>query len=130
MNVLIVEDDPAMRVFIRATLLNSSLNVECIYEAANGEIAYNVLGNCKIDLILSDVNMPVMDGIEFLKKAQNHPEYRDIPAVVITTENDQKLLTMLAYWGHGYVQKPFRLNSLENQINKLQRKTREYYVFG
>ncbi|MTI86506.1 MAG: response regulator [Balneolaceae bacterium] len=130
MNVLIVEDDPAMRVYIKATLLNSSFDVQHIFEADNGQEGYEKLQMQNVNLILTDISMPVMNGIQFLERVSNHPIYRDIPAVAVTTEKDQSLMTMLSYWGHGYVQKPFNLAMLEQEITKMSKQTHEYYVYG
>lgn len=126
LNILIVEDDPAMRVFIRASLVRSSLSFGKIFEARNGKEGIEILQNNDINFILSDINMPEMDGIEFMEWIYEHPVCKNIPVIAVTSEHNESLLNRLAYWGHEYIQKPFNLNLLEQQIYKFHGKSDEY----
>lgn len=117
-NVLIVEDDPAMRVVLRRTLTQSRLEIGDIYEAGNGKIGLEMLGKYRVDLMLVDIYMPVMDGMEMLDYAADHPEWRDIPAVVVSTENDEKRVDAILRKGMGFVHKEFTTDLLEEQIRK------------
>lgn len=117
-NVLIVEDDPVMRVVIKRTLLESSLDVGEVYEAENGQIGLEMLEKHDVDLMLVDIYMPVMDGMEMLDYAADHPDFRDIPAVVVSTENDEKRIDAIMRKGMGFVHKEFTTDLLEDQIRK------------
>lgn len=131
LNILIVEDDPAMRVYTRAMLVKSHFEVGNIYEAENGRKGLEVLGNHDINFILTDINMPEMGGIDFMERVNNHPIHKNIPVVAITTESGKVLMNMLAFWGHGYIQKPFNMGSLEKQLSKFYGKNNEhYYLHG
>jgi two-component system chemotaxis response regulator CheY len=115
-NVLIVEDDPTMRVVLRRTLTASNFDVGDIYEAENGKIGLEMLGKYDIDLMLVDIYMPVMDGMEMLDYVADNPKYRDIPAVVVSTENDEKRIDAILKRGMGFVHKEFTTSLLEDQI--------------
>lgn len=129
-NVLIVDDEPAIRVFQKVLLRRSRFNIGHIYEAANGIDAIDILSRNSIDLILTDINMPVMNGVEFLNIMHNHHQLKDIPTVAVTTEKGEQLLNMLAFWGHGYINKPLDLGMLEQQISKFYGIKNEYYLHG
>jgi len=117
-NVLIVEDDPTMRVVIRRTLMESSIDLGEIFEAENGKEGLEMLEKHSIDLMLVDIYMPVMDGMEMLDYAADNPDYRDIPAVVVSTENDEKRIDAILRRGMGFVHKEFTTSLLEEQILK------------
>lgn len=120
-NVLIVEDDPTMRVVLKRTLTESSLELGEIYEAENGKAGLEMLEKYNIDLMLVDIYMPVMDGMEMLDYAADNPEWREIPAVVVSTENDEKRIDAILRRGMGFVHKEFTTSLLEEQImNKLK----------
>ncbi len=122
LNVLIVEDDPTMRVVLRRTLTESSLDLGEIYEAENGKIGLEMLAEYDVDLMLVDIYMPVMDGMEMLDYAADHPEWRNIPAVVVSTENDDQRIDAILRRGMGFVHKEFTSSLLEEQIKtKLKR---------
>lgn len=130
-NILLVEDDTAMRVFTRASLMKSSFEFGQILEAANGKEAVEMLKKNDVNLILTDINMPEMGGIEFMDWIHNHPIYKNIPVVAVTTVQSKSLMNMLAFWGHGYMNKPFNLDLLEEQLYKFHGKENEhYYLHG
>lgn len=129
-NVLIVDDEPAIRVFQKVLLRRSKFDIGHIYEAGNGIDAIDIMSRNRIDLILTDINMPVMNGIEFLNIIHNHQQFRDVPTVAVTTERGEQLLNMLAFWGHGYINKPLRLGVLEQQISKFYGINNEYHLHG
>ncbi|HBQ59434.1 MAG TPA: response regulator [Balneolaceae bacterium] len=118
-NVLIVEDDPAMRVVLRSTVLSAELDVEVneIYEAENGKVGLEVLGEKKVDLMLVDIYMPVMDGMEMLDYTYDHPEWSKIPAIVVSTESDEDRIDAIQRKGMGFVHKPLTHLYLKDKIN-------------
>ncbi len=120
-NILIVEDDPAMRVILKGTLQDSGLDIGNIYEAENGKEGIERLEEFEVDLMLVDIYMPVMDGMEMLEYVRDHPEWKDIPAVVVSTENDEKRIDAILRQGLGFVHKPLTRELLEDQILKMSR---------
>lgn len=126
-NVLIVEDDAAMRVVLRSTVLSVDLDVEIgeIFEAVNGKEGIEVLEKEKVDLMLVDIYMPVMDGMEMLDYTYDHPDFRDIPAIVVSTENDEDRIDAIMRKGVGFVHKPLTHILLNDQIKKILSKAAE-----
>src|SRR6202007_2172461 len=84
--VLIVDDSPAMRTFVRRVIDMSGFDLETCFEAAHGGEALDVLRHEWVDAILTDINMPVMDGQEFLRRLSEDEMLRSIPAIVISTD--------------------------------------------
>ncbi|AZV46970.1 response regulator [Nautilia sp. PV-1] len=89
--VLVVDDDPINRKLIVKIL--SKKGFEAI-EAGNGVEAFSVLENNDINIILLDIVMPVMDGIEFLKEIKTKPEYINLPIIILTTDDSKKIEAM------------------------------------
>src|SRR6056297_1513094 len=96
-NVLIVEDDAAMRVVLRSIVLSAKLDIEIgeVFEAENGKVGIEILNREHIDLMLVDIYMPVMDGMEMLDYTYDHPDFSDIPAIVVSTDNDEERVDAL-----------------------------------
>ena len=88
--VLIIDDSNTMRKIISRSLRQAGLEFETILEAGDGQIALDVLTQEKPDIILSDINMPNMNGIEFLKKKADDESIKDIPVFMITTESGKR----------------------------------------
>lgn len=120
-NVLIVEDDAAMRVVLRSTVLSAELEVEVneIFEAENGKIGLEVLGEQTIDLMLVDIYMPVMDGMEMLDYTYDHPVWSKIPAIVVSTESDEDRIDAIQRKGLGFVHKPLTHLYLKDKIKDI-----------
>lgn len=106
--VLIVDDSPVMRSFVRRTLMVAGLPMsECI-EAGNGQEALCRLAGSRVDLILTDINMPVMDGQGFLQSLKADPQLSGIPVVVVSTDSTQQRVgELLGLGASGYIRKPF-----------------------
>lgn len=117
-NVLIVEDDAAMRVVIKNTLLSVEMDIEVvdIYEAENGREGIKVLEQHDVDLMLVDIYMPVMDGLDMLDYVHDHPDFQHIPAIVVSTENDDKRIDAILRKGLGFVPKPLTHVLLKDKI--------------
>lgn len=120
-NVLIVEDDAAMRVVLRSIVLSAKLNVEIgeVFEAENGKVGIEILKREQVDLMLVDIYMPVMDGMEMLDYTYDHPDFSDIPAIVVSTDNDEERVDALMRKGMGFVHKPLTHLLLKDQITKM-----------
>ncbi len=119
MNVLIVEDDAAMRVVLKNTVQSVEMDIEIgkIFEAENGQEGIEVLkGNDNVDLMLVDIYMPVMDGLDMLDYVHDHPDFQHIPAIVVSTENDEERIDAILRQGLGFVPKPLTHVLLKDQI--------------
>jgi two-component system chemotaxis response regulator CheY len=91
-NVLIVDDSSSMRAVIKKIIKVSGFNVGYFLEAGDGEEALKVLENEWVDLVLSDINMPNMNGLELISRMSENEMLRSIPVVMVTTEaSDEKV---------------------------------------
>lgn len=115
--VLIVDDSPAMRSFVRRVIEMSAFDVSEYLQAANGRDALDRLRTERVDIILSDVNMPVMDGEQLLEALSRDDVLRSIPLLVISTDaTEQRIERLLGLGARGYVTKPFLPEDLRAQL--------------
>jgi len=119
MQFLIVDDMQTMRKMIRSML--TSLGVtRWIAEASDGLEAWEKLSTIKYDFIICDINMPRMDGLEFLKRVRESRDYRDIPVLMITGEVTEEIVASAAESEvDHYLLKPFQLGALEERIREV-----------
>ena len=119
-NILIVDDSPAMRSFVRRVLDLSGIEVgECL-QAANGKEGLDVLRNEWVDVIISDINMPIMDGEQFVRSIEADESLRSIPVVVVSTDGtDGRVRQMLGLGAKGYVSKPFLPETLRRELERV-----------
>lgn len=119
-SVLIVDDSPVMRTFIRRVLTLSGFEVGECTEANNGEEALAQLSAHAVDIILTDINMPVMNGEELLRKLGADGILKTTPAVVISTDaTNERILKMIALGAEGYMSKPFTPESLREELERI-----------
>lgn len=117
-NVLIVDDSLPMRSVIRKTLEISGFCVGEVLEASNGIEALKVLRENWLDIVLTDHNMPDMDGLQLIEEMKRDEILRAIPVVVITTEGSQKRLDQFKERGAAeYVHKPFTPEQIAAKLN-------------
>jgi two-component system chemotaxis response regulator CheY len=117
--ILIVDDSPAMRAFIRRVIEISGFELSCSFEAANGQEALDVLRHEWVDLVLTDINMPAMDGEEFLRRIEADEVLRALPVVVVSTDaTSGRIDRMLALGARGYVTKPFLPETLRAELER------------
>ena len=115
---LVVEDSAVMRDFICSSI--SILPDLQPVSVANGFEALKALPLQSFDIILTDINMPDINGLELLSFLKNHPDYREIPVVIISTEkSDSDRKRGLALGAHDYLTKPFQPEELQSIIRKL-----------
>ena len=119
-NVLIVDDSPAMRTFVRRVLDLSGLSVGRYLEAPNGEEALALLQAEWVDIILTDINMPAMDGEEFVRRLEQDELLRSIPVLVVSTDRtENRVRQMLTLGAKGYVKKPFLPETLREELERV-----------
>ena len=106
-NVLVVDDSGVMRSMIIKTIRLSGLQLGKIHQAANGREGLDALRQNWIDLVIADINMPVMNGEDMIDCMLEHPELKDIPIVVISTEGSKTRVERLQNKGVRFIHKPF-----------------------
>ncbi len=116
-NILVVDDSKIIRGVISKTLHLSGIEIGRIYEAGNGKEALEILKNNWVDLILTDINMPEMNGVELIDEISKDEVLRTIPIAIISTEASQLRVEELKSKGvKAYLRKPFTPESLKNMI--------------
>ncbi|HTB15900.1 MAG TPA: response regulator [Bryobacteraceae bacterium] len=120
LQILIVDDSPAMRSFIRRVVRLSGIEVDRYFEAANGAEALEQLAANPIDAVLTDINMPVMDGEEFVRRMRDNGPTQSTPVIVISTDATiHRIHTMQELGAMGYLQKPFGPEQLRNELDRV-----------
>jgi two-component system chemotaxis response regulator CheY len=116
-SVLVVDDSAAIRKILQRVLRQTGMIIGEIYDAGDGQEALEVLKTKTIGLVLSDINMPKMDGLQLLAAMKNTPQWRDIPVVMITTEGGEtKVGEALKLGAAGYVRKPFTADQIKEKL--------------
>jgi two-component system chemotaxis response regulator CheY len=119
-NVLIVDDSATMRGFIRRTLGATQLSLGEIFEAGNGLEGLAQMEAHWVDLVLADLNMPDMTGVEMIDRMSQNPMLAPLPVVVVSSEGDEAVLDSLSRKGvREFVRKPFQASLLQDVINKV-----------
>lgn len=127
-NVLVVDDSAVMRQMVVRTLRMSGLPLGLVLEASNGEEGLSVLQSEWVDLLLLDINMPVMTGEEMLRIIRANPENERLPVIVVSTEGSETRLQGLQELGAEIVRKPFPPETLRETILRITGVTDvEYY---
>ncbi len=117
-DVLIVEDSRAMRGLIRATV--EQMQGFTTHEAGSGFDALKALPSRRFDLIITDINMPDINGLELISFVKGHPQYKDIPMIIVSTErSEEDRKRGLALGASGYIVKPFKGNELQDLVRKV-----------
>lgn len=119
LNVLIVDDSVAIRMILQRALRNTELPLDKVFEAGDGCAALEVLKNQKVSVILSDINMPNMDGLELLAALKDKEEWAAVPVVLISTEGSQtKVMEALRLGAKGFIKKPFVPDEIYDKLAK------------
>lgn len=132
LNILIVDDSPAMRTFVRRVIQLSGLGIENCFEASNGAEALEITAVQRLDAILTDINMPVMDGEEFVRRlranqassavSQDSPSRNRAatPVIVVSTDaTSGRIRNLLGLGATGYLQKPFGPEQLRSEVERV-----------
>jgi two-component system, chemotaxis family, chemotaxis protein CheY len=114
---LIVDDSSVMRKIVERSLRQAGIDLSEVFQAANGAEALSTLKENPVDLILCDINMPVMDGIEFIKQLASIESAKNVPVVMITTEGSEShVVQALSSGARGYIRKPFTPEQVKEHV--------------
>ena len=120
LDILIVDDSAAIRKILQRVLGQAEIPVGSVYEAGDGAAALEILKRQKVGLVLSDINMPNMDGLQLLGHIRANEEWRHVPVVMITTEGAAaRVQEAVALGATGYVRKPFTAEQIKEKLNGL-----------
>lgn len=118
--ILIVDDSPLLRATARRAVLQAGASPERVREAQNGKEALDLLAKEPADVVLLDINMPVMDGFQFVEEKAKNPALAGIKVALVTTEGNKKRLERMTQLGvDHYLRKPFEPEELRSLVNSL-----------
>jgi two-component system chemotaxis response regulator CheY len=116
-DVLVVDDSAAIRKILQRVLRQTGMAIRNIYEAGDGQEALQVLNSQQISLVLTDINMPKMDGIQLLAAIKGVPGWSGMPVVMVTTEGGEaKVGEAVRLGAAGYVRKPFTADQIKEKL--------------
>jgi two-component system chemotaxis response regulator CheY len=114
---LIVDDSSVMRKIVERALRQAGLDLMVVHEAGSGTEGLDLLRVKQVDLILSDINMPSMDGLEFLRQLRAQDLAPGVPVVMITTESSEEHVKQAILAGaQGYIRKPFTAEQVKERV--------------
>ncbi|MBZ5611359.1 MAG: response regulator [Acidobacteriia bacterium] len=117
LDVLIVDDSAAIRKILQRVLRQAEIPLAAVYEAGDGAEALEILKNQKVSLVLSDINMPNMDGLEFLTRLRAEQAWAKLPVLMVSTEGSHaKVLEAVERGASGYVRKPFTAEQIKEKL--------------
>lgn len=117
LDILIVDDSAAIRKILQRVLRQADIPIGNVYEAGDGQLALDALASQPVGLILSDINMPNMDGLQLLSHIKAKAEWRNVPVVMITTEGGEaKVREAVQLGAAGYVRKPFTADQIKEKL--------------
>ena len=120
MKILIADDSRVMRQIVTRTLRQAGYDGHELVEAADGQEALDKAVSEKPDLVLSDWNMPEMDGLTFVQIVRDDPRYRRLSLLMVTTESEQsQIVRALAAGAHEYLIKPFTPDAVAEKLELL-----------
>jgi two-component system, chemotaxis family, chemotaxis protein CheY len=116
-DVLVVDDSAAIRKILQRVLRQTGMAIGAIHEAGDGEEALAVMQQHPVKLVLSDINMPKMDGLQLLASLKGSSQWNGIPVVMITTEGGEaKVSEAVRLGAAGYVRKPFTADQIKEKL--------------
>ena len=119
LNVLVVDDSSVMRAMIINTIRMSGLDLGDVYQAANGREGLDAARDNWVDLVIADINMPVMNGEEMIDQMKADPDTAGIPTIVISTEGSETRIERLQQKGVSFIHKPFTPEIIKDSIQSL-----------
>lgn len=115
--VLIVDDSSVMRKILERSLRQTGVELSSVFQAGNGAEALSLLAENQVELILCDINMPVMDGLEFVKQLPGVKNAKGVPVIMITTEGSESHVVQAVSAGaKGYIRKPFTPEQVREHV--------------
>ena len=120
LNILIVDDSNVMRKIVLKSIKISGIHVAEVYEASNGQEAIELMCKKKVDLVMADINMPVMNGEEMIDAMKDNPVMNKIPVIVISTEGSEQRIERLLNKGAIFLHKPFSPEMFKDTIQKIK----------
>ena len=125
-NVLVVDDSRTMRMVIIKTIKACGFQVGQFFEAANGNEALEALKNDWVDLVITDYNMPDMDGLTLITEMKNNEELKTIPVVVVTTEGSrERVQEFMEKGADDYIKKPFSPEVIRDKLKQIMGETQD-----
>jgi two-component system, chemotaxis family, chemotaxis protein CheY len=119
-NVLIVDDSNAMRAVIKKIVTISGFQMDVCLEASNGKEAMDVLSQSWVDVIISDINMPLVSGLDLLDQLRQHDTLKEIPVIMITTEGSvDRMQEAFNRGAKGFIKKPFLPEDIRKTLYKV-----------
>jgi two-component system, chemotaxis family, chemotaxis protein CheY len=116
-DILVVDDSAAIRKILQRVLRQTGMSIRTIREAGDGAEALEILKDQHVDLVLTDINMPKMDGLQLLAALKGAAQWRQIPVVMITTEGGElKVAEAVKLGASGYVRKPFTADQVKEKL--------------
>jgi len=116
-DVLVVDDSAAIRKILQRVLRQTGMAIKTIHEAGDGQEALEIMKIHRPALVLTDINMPRMDGLQFLAAVKASEEWRHIPVVMVTTEGGEtKVGEAVKLGAAGYVRKPFTADQIKEKL--------------
>jgi two-component system chemotaxis response regulator CheY len=118
--ILVVDDSAMMRKIVLRTLKTAGVEFDTVLEAGDGSEALTLLRANKVELIMCDINMPVMSGLELLLKIKEEKLAEGVPIVMVTTEgSESQVRSAILAGARGYIRKPFTVEHIENNVKPL-----------
>jgi len=120
LNILVVDDSTAIRKILIRVLRQTALAIGEIFEARDGVEALEIVRNHPLNLVLSDINMPNLDGLGLLAELKGSAQWRGLPVVMITTEgSEEKVSQAIRLGSAAYIRKPFTAEQIQEKIGAL-----------
>jgi len=116
-DILVVDDSAAIRKISTRVLRQTGMAIQTIHEAGDGQDALAVMAQHKVDLVLTDINMPKMDGLQLLASLKASPQWHTMPVDMKTTEGGEtKVAEAVRLGAAGYVRKPFTADQIKEKL--------------
>ncbi len=116
-NVLIVDHSAAIRKILERVLRHADFPLGDVHEAGDGKEALAKLAHSDVGLVFSDINMPNMDGLEFLARMKSNESWSKLPVIMVTTEGGQeKVMQAIQLGATGYIRKPFTAEQIKEKL--------------
>ena len=117
-SLMIIDDSATMRKIIMRTMRMSGLEFDTPQEAGNGKEALEKLSRGPVDIVLCDINMPEMNGMEFVKKARELDNCTGTKIIMVSTESAQELIdNVIADGANGFINKPFTPEKFQEKLS-------------